>query len=146
MQKAVQAEATMSASPEALFACLADYKCAHIFIEGLEELTPTGSATTGKNAKFDAVLVVGSHTLRTTIEIVALDPGRNITWSSAGENAHSLTFELSPEQGATRVCLTVSYEEPGGLGGLFLAPFVASAVQHRADGTLDRLRKHLAPA
>ncbi|MGD1011909.1 MAG: SRPBCC family protein [Acidimicrobiales bacterium] len=146
MQKTVHAEAIIPAPPEAVFACLADYKCAPIFIEGLEELSPTGARTTGEKAQFQAVLKVGPHTLRTTISITHLDPGRSVTWSSTGETAQSLHFELRPGPAGTGVALTVSYEEPGGLGAIFLAPFVASAVQHRTEGALSRIREHLVPS
>ena len=88
---------------------MADYKQADVFIEGLEELTPLGSETTGEDARFDAVLDVGVRTLRTTIVISSLEPTHRVTWSSAGDEGQSLTFELSPERGGTTVNLTVTY-------------------------------------
>ncbi len=145
MRKTLQAQATIAASPETLLGCLADYKCAELCIEGLEQLAPTGGKTAGEGAKFDAVLQLGPRTLRTTIEITKLDSGRSITWASAGDEGQSLTFDLQPEQDKTLVSLTVSYEEPGGIGGALIALFVEQTVRKRATDTLDRLREHVSP-
>ena len=143
MRKTVQAQTTIAASAEVLFECLSDYQRAEVFIEGLEELTPTGPKTEGEGAQFDAVLKVGPRTLRSTIEIAALEPGRSITWSSAGEDGQSLRFDLKPDHGETSVSLVISYEEPGGLGGAIIAPFVEHTVRERASGALERLREHV---
>jgi hypothetical protein len=146
LKKTVRARATIAASAATLFGCLADYKRADVFIEGLEQLTPVGAQTTGEDAQFEAVLKVGAHTLRTTIVIASLQPGRSITWSSAGDDGQSLTFELSPERGGTTVNLTVTYQQPGGVGAALIAPFVEHTVQHRATGALERLREHVSGA
>ena len=143
MRKTVQAQTTIAASADALFECLSDYERAEVFIEGLEELTPTGPKTEGEGAQFGAVIKVGPRTLRSTIEIAALEPGRSITWSSAGDDGQSLRFELEPEQGETAVSLVISYEEPGGLGGAIIASFVEHTVRERATGALARLREHV---
>jgi uncharacterized membrane protein len=146
LRQTVQARTTIAASAGTVFECLADYRQAGIFIEGLEQLTPVGSQTTGENARFEAILDVGVRTLRTTIVITSLEPRRSITWSSAGADGQSLTFELRPRRGGTTVSLTVTYEPPGGIAGALIAPFVEHTVQHRATGALDRLREHLSPA
>jgi carbon monoxide dehydrogenase subunit G len=146
LRKTVTARATIAAPAAALFSCLADYRRAEVFIEGLEELTPIGTQTTGEGALFEAVLKVGPRTLRTTTVIAALAPDRSITWSSAGDDGQTLTFELEEARGATTVGLTVGYEEPGGIAGALLAPFVHQTVQHRADTALERLREHVSPA
>ena len=117
MAKTVRASAAIAAPAAVIFACLADYKQADVFIEGLEQLTPNGSRTVGQGARFDAVLKVATRTLRTTIEIAALEPDRLITWSSAGDDGQRLTFRLSAGQGETIVEFTVDYEEPGGVAG-----------------------------
>jgi uncharacterized protein YndB with AHSA1/START domain len=146
LRQTVQARTTIAAAPGAVFECLADYKQAEIFIEGLEQLTPLGSQTTGEGARFDAVLDVGVRTLRTTIGISSLEPPHGITWSSAADQGQSLTFELSQGSSGTAVSLTVTYERPGGVAGALLAPFVEHTVQHRATVALERLREHLSPA
>jgi uncharacterized membrane protein len=143
LRQTVQARATISASAKAIFDCLADYRCAGVFIEGLEQLTPVGSQTTGEGARFNAILKVGGRTLSATIVITSLEPRRSVTWSSAGDDSQSLTFELRPDPGGTTVSLSVSYEQPGGFAGALIAPFVEHTVQHRADGALNRLREHL---
>jgi uncharacterized membrane protein len=145
LKKTVQAQATITAPPSALFACLADYRCAGVFIEGLEQLTPVGTQTTGEGAQFEAVLKVGFRTLRTTITIASLDPERSITWSSAGDEGQTLTFGLDQDHEDTTVTLTVTYTEPGGIAGSLIAPFVEQTVQHRADVALERLRDHVTP-
>ena len=88
---------------------------------------------------------VGPRTLRTTIEISSIETARSITWSSTGDSAQRLTFDLHPDGDETSVLLAVSYEEPGGLSGPLLAPFVEQTVRHRAVGTLDRLRALVSP-
>jgi uncharacterized membrane protein len=143
LRKTIREKTTIAASPETLFECLADYERAEVFIEGLEELKPAGDQTAGEGASFDAVLKVGPRTLRTTIEIAEIDPGRSITWASRGDDGQSLTFDLQPEPGGTAVSLTVSYEEPGGLAGTLVAPFVEKTVRQRATGALERLREHV---
>jgi uncharacterized membrane protein len=145
LRKTVRAETTIAAPVAKLFDCLADFECAEVFIEGLEQLTPKGSRTAGEGAQFDAVLKVGPRTLRTTIEIAALEPGRSITWTSAGDEGQSLIFDLRPEDGETSVSLTVTYEEPGGIGGILVAPFVEQTVRQRSASALERLREHAAP-
>jgi len=145
MRKTIRARATIAAPAERLLACLADYKRADVFIEGLEQLDPVGTQTTGEGAQFAAVLALGVRTLATTIVITSFEPCRTITWSSAGDDGQSLTFELLPGQEATTVDLAVSYEEPGGITGALVAPFVERTVQHRADTALDRLREQVSP-
>jgi uncharacterized membrane protein len=145
LRQTVQGRTTIAASAGTVFECLADYKCADLFIEGLEQLTPLGPQTTGKDARFDAILNLGGRKLRTTIVITSLQPGRSITWSSADDDGQSLTFELHPKRGGTTVSLTVTYEQPGGIAGALIAPFVEHTVQHRATGALDRLRENLSP-
>ena len=146
MRKTVCAAATIAASPDQLYECLADYQRAEVFIEGLEQLTPKGQQTEGEGAQFDAVLKVGPRTLHTTIGISAADPGRSITWSSAGEEGQSLTFALRLERGETSVSLEVSYEEPGGIGGVLIAAFVEQTVRQRSTTALERLREHVSSA
>jgi uncharacterized membrane protein len=143
LAKTVRASAAIAAPAAVIFACLADYKQADVFIEGLEQLTPNGSRTVGQGARFDAVLKVATRTLRTTIEIAALEPDRLITWSSAGDDGQRLTFRLSAGQGETIVELTVDYEEPGGVAGALMAPFIAQVVQHRSETALARLREQV---
>lgn len=146
MRKTVRASATIAAPVATLFDCLADYHCADVFIEGLEQLTPLGAQTTGENAQFGAVLNVAAHTLRTTITIASLRPGKSVTWSSAGDAGQSLEFELHPGPDGTKVDLTVTYEEPSGIAGALIAPFVHHTVQQRATSALERLRDHVAQA
>jgi ribosome-associated toxin RatA of RatAB toxin-antitoxin module len=143
LRKTLQACKVIPASAETLFECLADYAQAEVFIEGLEELSPVGSQTTGEGAQFDAVLRVGPRSLRSTIVIESLEPLRAVTWSSTGDNGQKLAFELQPAAGATTVSLIVSYEEPGGLAGALIAPFVERTVQNRATNALDRLSQHV---
>jgi carbon monoxide dehydrogenase subunit G len=143
LRKTVQAQTTIAASPEVLFECLSDYQRAEVFIEGLQELTPTGPKTQGEGAQFDAVLKVGPSTLRSTIEIAEVERDRSITWSSAGEDGQSLRFDLAADQRETSVSLVISYEEPGGIGGAIIAPFVEHTVRERASGALERLREHV---
>jgi len=145
LRKTVRAQTTIAAPAAKLFDCLADFECADVFIEGLEQLTPRGEKNAGEGAQFDAVLKVGPRTLRTTIEIAALEPGRSITWTSAGADGQSLIFDLRPEGGGTSVSLTVTYEEPGGIGGVLVAPFVEQTVRQRSTSALERLREHVAP-
>jgi len=146
LRKTVQAQTTIAASADSIFECLSDYQRAGVFIDGLEELTPTGTKTDGEGAQFDAVLKVGPRTLRSTIEIAALEPGRSITWSSAGDDGQSLRFDLESKQGETSVSLVISYEEPGGIGGAVIAPFVEHTVRERATGALESLREHVSSA
>jgi uncharacterized membrane protein len=143
LRTTVRVQATIAAPADVLFECLADYERADVFIEGLEQLTPTGTTTSGEGAQFDAVLKVGPRTLRTTITIGALERDRSITWASAGDGGQSLTFELRALGHETSVSLTVSYEEPGGVGGALIAPFVEQTVRHRSSVALERLREHV---
>jgi uncharacterized membrane protein len=143
LRRTVRASATILAPAEALFECLADYKRAEVFIEGLEELTPSGPQTTGEGARFEAVLHVGPRVLRTTIIIASLVAGRAITWSSVGADRQSLVFELAQTDDETAVSLEISYEEPGGVAGALLAPFVRQTVERRANTALKRLGKQV---
>ena len=145
MRKTIRASATIAAPAGVLFACLADYRRAEALVEGLDGLSPVSGQTTGRGAQFEADLDVGIRTLHTTIVIADYEPDRSITWSSAGDEGQSLTFDLEPAGDATAVRLAVSYEEPGGLAGALVAPFVERTVQHRADTALQRLGEHAAP-
>ncbi len=146
MRQTLQARTSVAVPAATVFECLADYRCADVFIEGLEKLTPLGSQTTGEGAQFEATLKVGVRTLRTRIVIESLEPYSSVTWSSAGDEGQTLMFELQEGPHGTEVSLTVVYEPPGGLAGALIAPFVDRTVRHRATGTLDRLREHLSPA
>jgi uncharacterized membrane protein len=143
LRKTIRAQATIPAPADTLFACLADYERADVFIEGLEQLHPIRTQTTGEGAQFAAVLRLGMRTLRTTIEITSVELGRRITWSSAGDDGQSLTFELQPVPEGTTIDLAVAYEEPGGIAGALIAPFVEQTVERRAITALERLRKHV---
>jgi len=145
LRKTIRAEATIAASAGTLFASLADYERADVFIEGLERLSPVTAQTTGEGAEFEAVLDIGIRTLQTRIVITSYQPDRAITWSSATEDGQSLFFQLEPVPDGTAVTLEVSYQEPGGLAGALVAPFVERTVRHRADTALERLADHLSP-
>jgi len=145
LRRTIRAEATIAASAGELFTSLADYECADVFIEGLERLTPVTTQTAGKGAEFVAVLKIGIRTLETRIMIESYEPDRAVTWSSAGEDGQSLVFQLEPVPDGTVVTLAVSYQEPSGLGGALIAPFVERTVQRRADTALERLGDHLSP-
>ena len=80
-----------------------------------------------------AVLHVGPRVLRTTVSIASLVAGRAITWSSVGADRQSLVFELAQTDDETAVSLEISYEEPGGVAGALLAPFVRQTVERRAN-------------
>jgi len=146
LRQTLQARTSIAAPAEKVFECLADYRCADLFIEGLGKLTPLESQTTGEGAQFGATLKVGGRTLRTTVMIESLEPCSAITWSAAGDEGQTLLFELHEGPNGTEVSLTVAYEQPGGLAGALIAPFVDRTVQRRTTGTLDRLREHLSPA
>jgi uncharacterized membrane protein len=145
LRKTIRAESTVGAPAAALFATLADYERAEVFIEGLQSLVPVTDKTAGQGAEFAADLKVGLQSFHTNIVIESYEPDRSITWSSAGDNGQSLTFELEPVPDGTAVTLSVGYEEPGGFGGALVAPFVERTVRHRAGAALERLRDHLLP-
>jgi uncharacterized membrane protein len=145
LRKTIRAEATIGAPPAALFAILADYERADVFIEGLQSLVPRTAQTAGQGSEFAADLKVGLQSFHTNIVIGSYEPDRAITWSTAADNGQDLTFELEPVRDGTAVTLSVSYEEPGGVGGALLAPFVERTVRHRAGTALERLRDHLLP-
>ena len=145
MRKTINTKATIAARPETIFACIADYGHADVFIEGLQELEPLGTQTTGEGAQFSAALTIGPRLVHTTIVITSFVPGQVITWASVGDGGQSLTFELTPNKGGTTVNLAVAYDEPGGIAGALIAPFVERTVRHRADTALERLGKELSP-
>jgi uncharacterized membrane protein len=145
LRRTIKAEATIAARPETIFACLTDYEQADVFIEGLQKLDPLGVQTAGEGARFSAVLSLGGRFVHTTIVIASLRPGRLVTWASVGDEGQSLTFELAPDETGTTVKLAVAYEEPGGIAGALIAPFVERTVQHRADTALERLGKEVSP-
>ena len=90
--------------PRRFFACLADYNAPRCS-STVSSAHPARATDQGEGAQFEAVLKVGPRTLRTTIVIASLVPRRSITWSSAGDNGQSLSFELDPDQDETTVSL-----------------------------------------
>lgn len=143
MRTTVRVGGTIAASPKVLFACVADYEQAPMFIDGLVSLAPAGRRTRGKGAKFDAVMKVGPKTFSTTIEIAELEENHLVTWSSASDNGQSVTFELRPDGDGTQVVLEIEYERPGGLAGVVTGRVVEETVKARAHTSMRKLRDHL---
>lgn len=146
MTKTVRRQETIPARVDTLFAFVSDHRHAEVFIDGLEQLRPLGKKTKGEGAEFEAKLKVGASSFTTTIVIAAIKAGRSITWSAVANGGQSLTFDLRPQKGSTRVDLAITYEEPGGVAGAIAAPFIERTVEHRADSSLKRLREHFLPA
>jgi len=146
LNKTVRRHVTIPVPAAALFSFLSDHSHAEVFIEGLERLSPLGAQTSGEGAQFEAVLKVGVSSFLTTIVIAGVEPERSITWSSVGNGSQSLAFDLSPRDDGTEVDLAITYEEPGGLAGALVAPFIERTVEHRAETSLERLRGHFSPA
>jgi len=146
MRTTVRVSGRYEATPATLFACLADYRVAPLFIDGLERLSPVTDVTSGEGARFDAVMRVGPKRFQSTIEIVDYDPDHLVTWASSSGQQQHLTFKLVPDGDAetTKVLLEVSYEGPSGLPGILFAPVVEETVRAHAHGALRKLRRHVA--
>jgi uncharacterized membrane protein len=144
----IRASETIDVPAEVLFEKIADYRSAQRLIDGLDSMVPRGSVTSGKGARFVAVMRVGPRTFRATIEITDYEAPHRLTWSSAGREAQALRFEFTEQAtvggSTTRVTLEVSYERPGGVAGILAAPVVERTVRTRVHSTLERLRADVA--
>ncbi len=140
MPTTVRCTSTIAAPASRVFALVSDYRSATAVIEGLEEMTPDGPKSAGEGASFDAVIQLGPRRVRARVRIAKLAHDASITWASSGGDDRSLTFDLhSKGPDSTEVTLTVSYNGPGGLSGLVLAPVVEQNVRSRARRSLERL-------
>ncbi len=131
---------TIDASAAVLFSHVADYSEAPQFIDGLASLVPTGEQTTGEGAEFDAEMHVGHKVYETTVVIAAYEEQRLVRWAMATGQERSVTFTLKPDGDRTLVVLEVSYERPGGFGGVLLGPIVEETVRAKAHSSLRKLR------
>ena len=140
----IKDSATIDAPAEVLFDRIADYRSAQRLIDGLDSMVPRGAVTSGKGARFAAVMRVGPRTFGATIEITEYDPPHRLIWSSAGRDSQVLSFEFDEKETGdrpeTRVTLEVTYARPGGVGGLLAAPVVERTVKARVHSTLEHLR------
>jgi len=143
MRTTVRVSGQYHAAPATLFACVADYQVAPLFIDGLERLSPLTEVTSEEGARFEAVMRVGPKTFRTTVEITEYDPDHLVTWASAGGQQQHLTFKLVPDGESTKVLLEVSYERLSGFTGVLMAPVVEETVRAHAHGALRKLRRHV---
>jgi uncharacterized membrane protein len=141
MQTTARVSAPIRATPARLYQYLVDYRRAPLFIGGLQSLKPLGRRTKGSGARFAAVMKVGPSTFEGTIELGDLEPNRRVAWVMLGDEPRRVNFELSPSDGTTNVEVEVSYERPGGIGGLVLAPVVEQAVRSTSRDALQRLKE-----
>lgn len=145
MPVTVRSRATIPVAAKTLYGFLADFRHAEVFIDGLERLQPIGDQTEGVGAQFEAAIRVGPTSFETTLEIEELEDEHRITWTSVGEHPQTLSFTLADGQGATSVELAISYEEPGGIAAILVAPLVEQTVQRRAEAALASLRQYFSP-
>ncbi|MHB1504147.1 MAG: SRPBCC family protein [Acidimicrobiales bacterium] len=140
----VRDSAGIDADGEVLSGYLADYRVVSTLVEGLEDLEPVDPGSCGPGARFNAVVRFGPRKVRSIVELVEVDPGREVLWSASGDGGRLLRFTLSGGAGGvTLVSLEISYEPPGGIAGVLLAPVVEQTVRTGARVSLERL-SHLA--
>ena len=141
----VRASSVVSAPVATLYRLLVDYAKAPAFIDGLDHIVPTGPVTSGVGARFDASMRVGPTRFEVVVELAEAAEsasGATVVWALSKESATRLRFDISPYgPGASSVEVAISYEPPGGLKGVVLAPVVERTVSTRARAALGGLKR-----
>jgi len=136
MSKALEANATINASPEVVWATLTDWAQANRWMSGVESMSADGPVAVGTKLMFRA------RGKDRPSEIVQVDPGRSMTLRSVqGGVTADYTYELVPLDGdSTRASLAAQCQTSGVVWGL-LGPAIRFAMRRADRGQMDALKK-----
>lgn len=146
MAKTISRCTTVTTAPEVVFEHLADYRWCSQLLEGLVSFSPLGSQTTGEGALFEAVVDMGFRGMHAKVALARLVQPQTVTWEVLGGTRATVSFDLAQQQDRTTVSLSVTYDEPRGIRGAVVAPFVEHSIERQVIGAIEQLRRRLAPA
>ena len=144
--KRVERQATIPATPEVLFAYLADLDNLPEWQSGVVSAARTSDGELGVGATATVVRELMGQRLEAPLTITEFDPPRRLGIASeiSGVRA-SGQLDLAPAPGDA-TDLTFAMEIRGSLLTAFMEPMIAGAAGGEIDATLERLAQRFAPA
>jgi len=133
MRTTITAERRMTAPPELIYHCLANYRDHHRpdgFLPPAFSDFRVESGGVGAGTILRYKLTAGGRTREYRTKIAEPEPGRVLTESDTGSSAVT-TFTVSPQGPASLVQISGTWDGAGGIGGLFeriFAPRVLRAI------------------
>lgn len=137
----VEVRITINASPEQVWAHLAEPSNYLDFMVGFTRWEIEGEHRSGLGARYRMLLKVGSAEVGGLIEIVEFDEPRDMAWNSVMGLDQRGRWRLRPDGDGTKVTLRLSYLAGGGLAGLIAERVAAPQVRRNLDGTLHGLKR-----
>jgi uncharacterized protein YndB with AHSA1/START domain len=143
----IERTARIEASPETLFAYIADLEKLPEWQSGIVDARPEGDGVLRKGATALVTRdLMGQH-ITAPLTVTAHEPPRRLGIASEVSGVKAAgTLDLAEADGGRATDLTFAMEIRGSLLTAFMEPMIASAAKAEVDASLERLRRRFSPA
>jgi uncharacterized protein YndB with AHSA1/START domain len=141
----IQRDTLVNADPERCFDFVADPSLAPLFISGLYSITPMEVEPRGPGNRWGFEYDMFGVPIRGESECIAYERPTKYVWRTLPDVSRidaTFTYVFQPEDGATRVSLSVEYEVPeAALAGKIADKLVIERMnEHEADTAITNLK------
>jgi len=130
----------ISASIDAVFAYVDDYRNTTKYMKDLTKWAPAGSLTHGKGASFEVAMKAGPITLGSVVDITTWAENSAIGWSSTDGFKQRGRWSFKADGERTKATFDLDYELPGGIAGRLLSRAADPIVRGNIDQSVRNLK------
>jgi uncharacterized membrane protein len=133
----------ISASVDAVFAYVDDYRNTTKYMKDLTKWAPAGSLTHGKGASFQVAMKAGPITLGSVVDITTWAENSAIGWSSTDGLRQRGQWSFKADGERTKATFDLDYELPGGIAGRLLSRAADPIVRGNIDKSVRNLKSQV---
>jgi uncharacterized membrane protein len=133
----------ISASVDAVFAYVDDYRNTTKYMKDLTKWAPAGSLTHGKGASFQVAMKAGPITLGSVVDITTWAENSAIGWSSTDGFKQRGQWSFKADGERTKATFDLDYELPGGIAGRLLSRAADPIVRGNVDKSVRNLKSQV---
>jgi uncharacterized membrane protein len=130
----------ISASIDAVFAYVDDYRNTTKYMKDLTKWAPAGSVTHGKGASFQVAMKAGPITLGSVVDITTWTENSTIGWSSTDGFKQRGQWSFKADGERTKATFDLDYELPGGIAGRLLSRAADPIVRGNIEQSVRNLK------
>ncbi len=133
----------ISASVDAVFAYVDDYRNTTKYMKDLTKWAPAGALTHGKGASFQVAMKAGPLTLGSVVDITTWAENSTIGWSSTDGFKQRGQWSFKADGERTKATLDLDYELPGGIAGRLLSRAADPIVRGNVEKSVRNLKSQV---
>jgi uncharacterized membrane protein len=138
------AAVTVKCPPKRAFDYFADHRHVAEVLEGVSRWEPIGEQTEGAGARYNVEMNALGFPLKNVLRLDRWESPREIGWvSESGLIKQEGGFTFRRVKQGVRIELRIVYAPPAGFLGVAIARQLDSAVRHRLELALQRIRDRL---